>query len=185
MSRARAAGTSPRSTSTATAGRTSSWAPWFERADPDDPCNTHANYPYNEQSKILINRRRGANGAWLGFRFGTEWNVSQPNSGGRLALPWDYNRDGRTDLLTGGRRAWLYRNTGTGFAEVSRAASVALPTFNGASIADITGDAIPDLVFADDTGFAYRAGTSDGDQPHHCPSGPGHQRRDRRDDGGG
>jgi hypothetical protein len=131
----------------------------FERADPDDPCNTHAHYPYNEQSKILINRRRGANGAWLGFRFGTEWNVSQPNSGGRLALPWDYNRDGRTDLLTGARRAWLYRNTGTGFAEVSRAVSVALPTFNGASIADITGDAIADLVFADDTGFAYRAGT--------------------------
>ena len=133
-----------------------------ERADPDDPCNTHANYPYNEQSKILINRRRGANGAWLGFRSGTEWNVSQPNSGGRLALPWDYNRDGRTDLLTSARRAWLYRNTGTGFAEVSRAVSVALPTFNGASIADITGDAIPDLVFADDTGFAYRAGTSAG-----------------------
>lgn len=134
----------------------------FERADPDDPCNTHANYPYNEQSKILVNRRRDANGTWLGFRFGTEWSVSQRSSGSWLALPWDYNRDGRTDLLTGGQRALLYRNTGTGFAEVSRAASVALPTFNGASIADITGDAIPDLVFADDTGFAYRAGTRTG-----------------------
>jgi FG-GAP-like repeat/FG-GAP repeat len=134
-----------------------------ERSDPDDPCNTQANHPYNEQSKILINRRRGTGGAWLGFRFGTKWNVSQPNSGARFALPWDYNHDGRTDLLAGGgRRALLYRNTGTGFAEVSQAARVALRSFNGASIADITGDAIPDLVFADDRGFAYRAGTRTG-----------------------
>lgn len=137
----------------------------LERADADDRCNDDPNYPYIEQSKVFINLGRTAGGSWRGFRNGTEWQVSQSNSGARLALPWDYNRDGRMDLLAGtfpGKPAFLYRNTGTGFKEVARSGVVNLPTFNGATVADVTGEGIPDLVFADDLGFAYRAGTSTG-----------------------
>jgi hypothetical protein len=117
-----------------------------ERNDADDPCNDEAAYPYNEQSKIFVNRGDNAAGTWLGFRFGTEWNVSQGNSGNRLMLPWDYNRDGRTDLLAAtfpNKPAFLYRNTGTGFVEVARSGQVGLPLFNGATLADLTGDGIP------------------------------------------
>lgn len=135
----------------------------LERADTTDVCNNEPNYPYNEQSKVFINLGLNAAGAWRGFRNGTEWNVSQANTGVRLALPWDYNRDGRTDLLTGtfpGKPAYLYRNTGTGFVEVARSGVVKLPTFNGAALADLSGDGILDLVYADNTGFAHRAGTA-------------------------
>ncbi|WP_159083538.1 FG-GAP repeat domain-containing protein [Nocardioides terrigena] len=127
-----------------------------------DRCNTEALAPYNEQSKVFINQGDNAQGVWQGFRFGREWNVSQANTGNRLALPWDYNRDGRMDLLTSTyamKAAFLYRNTGTGFQEVARSGTVRLPLFNRASLADLTGDGILDLVYADDTGFAYRAGT--------------------------
>jgi hypothetical protein len=136
-----------------------------ERADSDDPCNQEGNYPYNEQSKVFVNRGSNAAGTWLGFRFGTEWNVSQANTGNRVALPWDYNRDGRIDLLTGtfpNKPGFLHRNTGTGFQEVARAGIVQLPLFNGATLADLTADGILDLVYADNAGFAYRAGTATG-----------------------
>jgi hypothetical protein len=136
-----------------------------ERADSDDPCNREGNYPYNEQSKVFVNRGTNAAGTWLGFRFGTEWNVTQANTGNRVALPWDYNRDGRIDLLTipfPNKPAFLHRNTGTGFQEVARAGIVRLPLFNGATLADLTADGILDLVYADNTGFAYRAGTATG-----------------------
>lgn len=136
-----------------------------ERNDDSDPCNDEPNYPYNEQSKMFINRGVNAQGAWLGFRFGTEWNVSQPNTGNRLAVSWDYNRDGRPDLLSlsfAGRVPYLHRNSGTGFVEVARNGTVPLPVFNGAMLADLTGDGILDLVFADNTGFAFRAGTATG-----------------------
>lgn len=130
-----------------------------------DRCNQEADAPYNEQSKIFVNRGADGQGAWLGFRAAREWNVSQPNSGNRLALPWDYNHDGRTDLLTGtyaNRAGYLYRNTGTGFVEVARSGTVRLPVFNRASLADLTGDGLLDLVYADNAGFAYRAGTATG-----------------------
>jgi len=141
-----------------------------ERSDADDPCNDEANYPYNEQSKIFVNRGADNNGNWLGFRFGTEWNVSQGNSGNRLMLPWDYDKDGDTDLLAAtfpNKPAFLYRNNrnpnnGTGFTEVARNGTVPLPLFNGATVADIAGDSNLDLVFADNTGFAYRLGTATG-----------------------
>ena len=90
--------------------------------------------------------------------------MSQGNSGNRLALPWDYNHDGLIDLLTltfASKARYLYRNTGTGFALVSSTA-VPLPAFNGATLADLTGDGRLDFVFADNTGFAYRAGTATG-----------------------
>jgi hypothetical protein len=136
-----------------------------ERSASGDTCNQQSNYPYNEQSKVFVNRGDDAQGNWLGFRPGTEWNVSQANSGNRLALTWDYNRDGRPDLLTtsfADQRPFLYRNTGSGFAEVGRNGQVPLPVVNGVELADLTGDGILDLVFADDSGFAYRAGTATG-----------------------
>lgn len=136
-----------------------------ERSDAGDPCNREAGYPYNEQSKVFINRGAGSGGAWLGFRFGTEWNVSQDNAGNRVALPWDYNRDGRVDLLGAtfpNKPSFLFRNTGTGFVEMARSGQVALPLFNGAALADLTGDGILDLVFADNAGFGYRAGSATG-----------------------
>ena len=132
------------------------------RNDASDRCNSEPSAPYNEQSKVFINRGDNAQGVWQGFRSGQEWNVSQPNTGNRLALPWDYNNDGRMDLLTATyamKAAFLYRNTGTGFQEVARSGAVRLPLFNRASLADLTGDGILDLVYADNTGFAYRAGT--------------------------
>ncbi len=86
-----------------------------ERNASGDPCNQQSNYPYNEQSKVFVNRGENAQGDWLGFRPGTEWNVSQPNSGNRFSMMWDYNRDGRPDLLTStfaAKRPLLYRNNG-------------------------------------------------------------------------
>ena len=136
-----------------------------ERSDSDDPCNDEAAYPYNEQSKVFVNRGRSASGAWLGFRTAPEWNVTQVNTGNRFALPWDYDRDGRVDLLTGtfeGQRGYLHRNTGSGFVEVARSGQVSVPVANGVALADLTGDGIEDLVFADDAGFGYRAGTATG-----------------------
>ena len=129
------------------------------------PLVLEADYPYNEQSKLFINRGADADASWLGFRFGTEWSVRHASAGARLALPWDYNRDGRIDLLAGtfaNQLPFLYRNTGTGFVEVVRNGTVSLPLFNGATLADLTGDGIQDFVYADNTGFAYRAGTTTG-----------------------
>jgi hypothetical protein len=135
-----------------------------ERSDRDDQCNREPTYPYIEQSKVYINRGAGAGGAWLGFRAAQEWNVSQANVGNRLALSWDYNHDGRVDLLSmtfASRAAYVYRNTGTGFVQVT-AASVGLPAFNAATLADLTGDGRLDFVFADNAGVGYRAGTATG-----------------------
>lgn len=136
-----------------------------ERAASGDTCNQQSNYPYNEQSKVFVNRGDDAQGSWLGFRPGTEWNVTQANTGNRFANRWDYNRDGRPDLVTGsfaGQRPFLYRNNGGSFTEVARSGQVPLPAVNGIEIADVSGDGIPDFVFADGTGFAYRAGTATG-----------------------
>jgi hypothetical protein len=136
-----------------------------ERVDSADRCNTEADYPYNEQSKVFVNRGAGANGTWLGFRYAPEFNVSQGNVGVRAALSWDENRDGLPDLLTvplANHPAFLHRHTGTGFMEVARAGIVKLPLMNGAKVGDITGDGIADLVYADNAGFAYRRGTATG-----------------------
>ncbi len=136
-----------------------------ERRDAADPCNNATDYPYNEQSKVFINRGDDASGAWLGFRRAPEYNVSQDNIGVRLALSWDENRDGLPDLFTipfGNKPAFLHRHTGSGLREVARAGVVRLPLMNGAKIGDLTGDGLPDLVFADNNGFGYRLGTPTG-----------------------
>ena len=134
-----------------------------ERSDSGDQCNQEPTYPYIEQAKVYLNRG-ATGGTWLGFRAAQEWNVSQANVGNRMALPWDYNNDGRVDLLSltfASKAAYIYRNTGTGLVQMT-AGSVGLPAFNGATLADLTGDGRLDFVFADNTGFAYRAGTATG-----------------------
>ena len=136
-----------------------------ERLDSADPCNAEPNYPYNEQSKVFINRGLNASGEWTGFRLATEYNVRQGNVGLRGAVAWDYNRDGRMDLLAlaaEGKTPFLFRNDGGRFTEVARAGAVRLPAVNGVEIGDVTRDGIADFVFADTAGFAYRAGTATG-----------------------
>ncbi|MCA9327413.1 VCBS repeat-containing protein [Candidatus Saccharibacteria bacterium] len=136
-----------------------------ERADSTDVCNTLPDSPYNEQSKVFINLGNDENGQWLGYRTAPEYNVSLANTGNRFALSWDENRDGLPDLLTQtfvNNRPLLYRNTGSGFTEISRAGTKKLPPMNGVKAVDINGDGYTDLVFADNTGFAYLRGTATG-----------------------
>ena len=136
-----------------------------------DSCNSAANYPTNERSKLFINRGAAANGTWAGYRFDAAWNTIggapnfQDNSGNRCAIPWDYNHDGRTDLLTctfPDRQPFLYRNDGTRFTEVAQTAPLALARLNSVTVADINGDGLEDYLFSNNTGFFYRLGTATG-----------------------
>lgn len=140
------------------------------RNDPTDPCMNPANALPNAESKVFINN------AWRSFTYAPAWNVSQPNSGVLCAEPWDYNHDGRMDLLAcnfHNHRPYLYRNTGTGFVE--RGAVVGLPPMSDANLADLNADGLLDLVFSDDQGFAYMLGTTSGVGPvvriYSAPSG--------------
>ncbi|MGD9961439.1 FG-GAP repeat domain-containing protein [Nocardioides sp.] len=120
-----------------------------------DPCDNPANGLPNEQSKIFLNN------AGRSLTYAPAWNVSQPNSGVSCALPLDYNKDGRMDLLAckfHQERPLLYRNTGTGFAETS--ASVGLTAITDAVTGDLNNDGLLDLVTSDDNGWAYRLGTA-------------------------
>jgi len=113
-----------------------------ERNASGDQCNREATYPYNEQSKVYINLGLDGSGNWRGFQANRNWNVSAQNTGNRLALTWDYNHDGRVDLLSltfASKGASIFRNTGTGFVQAT-AGSIGVPAFNGATLADITGD---------------------------------------------
>jgi hypothetical protein len=135
-----------------------------ERNASGDPCNSEDDYPYNEQSKVYINQGTNANGVWLGFSASRSWNVSAPNTGNRMALPWDYNHDGRTDLLSlsfASKGSTILRNTGTGLVSAT-AGSIGIPTYNWATLAYIDNDNLLDFVYADNAGFAYRLGTTTG-----------------------
>jgi FG-GAP-like repeat/FG-GAP repeat len=147
------------------------WADLFigaqkERADRSDTCNTMAGYPYIEQSKVYVNRGADATGNWLGFRAAPEFNVTQPNTGDRGAISWDENGDGTQDLLTlgfPGDKPFFYRNNAnSGFTELSRSGIRSFPAMNSAKVADVNGDGILDLVYSDNSGFAYRRGTATG-----------------------
>lgn len=136
-----------------------------ERADSADVCNGRADYPYIEQSKVYVNNGNSESGNWLGFRRAPEFDVSQDNSGSRAAIAWDENGDGLMDLITlpfANKTPYFYRNTGSGFMEMSRSGLKKFPVMNGFKVGDITGDGIVDLVFADNNGFAYRRGTATG-----------------------
>ncbi len=147
------------------------WADLFigaqkERNAPGDVCNTMSGYPYLEQSKVYVNRGTDASGKWLGFRSAPEFNVSQPSTGDRGAISWDENGDGTLDLLTlafPDQKPYFYRNNANrSFTELSRSKVMSLPAMNGAKVGDLTGDGIPDLVYSDNSGFAYRRGTPTG-----------------------
>ena len=151
-----------------------------ERNDPTDPCNLYSTnhpvqerHPVNELSKLYLNAGLDADGTWLGYRFDPAWNTIgksstvgfQYNAGIRCAITWDYNHDGRDDLLACGwerHRPYLYRNDGTKFTEVGRTKAVNLASPNVATVGDLDGDGIADYLFSDDTGFFYRLGTPTG-----------------------
>jgi hypothetical protein len=136
-----------------------------ERAVADAACDNQPTHPYNEQSKIYLNRGKDANGTWLGFRTAPEYDVSLPSVGSRGAVAWDYNKDGKVDLLGlffPQQKPVLYRNNGTSFTEVVRSGIVRLPAMTGATLGDLNRDGIQDLVYADINGFAYLRGTATG-----------------------
>ena len=136
-----------------------------ERAVVDAACDNQPTHPYNEQSKVYLNRGKDTNGTWLGFRAAPEYDVSLASVGNRGALTWDYNKDGRVDLLAlffPQQKPALYRNNGRSFTELARSGTVRLPAMTGATLGDLNRDGIQDLVYADVNGFAYLRGTATG-----------------------
>ena len=136
-----------------------------ERAVVDAACDNQPTHPYNEQSKVYLNRGDDSNGAWLGFRAAPEYDVSLPSVGTRGALAWDYNKDGKVDLLGlffAQKTPALYRNNGGSFTEMVRSNQIRLPAMTGATLGDLNRDGIQDLVYADINGFAYLRGTTTG-----------------------
>jgi hypothetical protein len=152
-----------------------------ERADALDPCNSYGSgypaqerYPISEKSKLYINAGLGTDGRWAGYEFSQRWNTIgasttsvgfQDSAGVRCALPWDYNRDGRMDLLTcmfPNQRPYLYRNDGSYFTQVSQTTGLNLAALNAVTVGDLNGDGIDDFVFSNNSGFFYRLGTPTG-----------------------
>jgi hypothetical protein len=128
--------------------------------DVPDPCDDPANGYLPEGSKIWLNQ------AGDGLTYSPQWSQFKPNTGVRCAVPLDYDRDGRMDLLSctfRNTKATLYRNTGTGFADMS--ASIPLGNLADAAAADLDGDGITDLALADVGGLTYRRGTGTGFAP--------------------
>ena len=137
-----------------------------ERADTADVCNTMPGYPYLEQSHVYLNKGDSGDGVWDGFRQAPEFNVSAKNVGSAMAIEWDQNRDGRPDLLSlsfSDTKPLLFRNNAySSFTEVSQTTGIKLPRMNYAAIGDVTGDGRDDLVYTDNAGLYYRAGTASG-----------------------
>jgi hypothetical protein len=117
-----------------------------------DPCDDPANGFLPEGSKVFLNQ------AGSGLTYSAVWSQFKNNTGVRCAVPVDYNRDGRMDLVSCSFRnnaATLYRNTGTGFVD----SAIRLGNLADAAIADLNEDGISDLVTADINGATYRRGT--------------------------
>jgi hypothetical protein len=121
---------------------------------------------YAKNSKVFINQGDNAQGVWQGLVFDPGWNVMQANAGQNCAVPWDYDHDGRMDLLACNlvtKAPYLFHNTGNGF--VNTAGALGLTPMSDAVVGDINNDGVADLVFSDVDGFAYRLGTATGLRP--------------------
>lgn len=121
-----------------------------------DPCDTAGTY-LPEGSKVFLNN------AGRSLTYSAQWSTFRGNAGVRCAVPLDYNRDGRMDLLACTFRnnlAQLYRNTGSGFADAS--AAVPIGKISDAAVGDLDSDGIPDLVMSDVNGLTYRRGLASG-----------------------
>lgn len=119
-----------------------------------DPCDDPANGYLPENAKVFLNQ------AGAGLAYSARWSTFKLNTGVRCAVPVDYNRDGRTDLVScafRNNKATLYRNTGSGWADAS--GTISLGNLADAAVADLDRDGIDDLVLADVNGATYRRGT--------------------------
>lgn len=122
--------------------------------DVADPCDDPGNGYLPEGSKIWLNQKGQA------LVYSPLWSQFKPNTGVRCAVPVDYNRDGRMDLVSctfRNNKASLYRNTGHGFVDMS--ASIPLGKLADAAAADLDDDGLVDLIQADVDGITYRRGT--------------------------
>lgn len=122
-----------------------------------DPCDNPANGYPNENAKVFINLQGH------GFRPAPEWGVNKPSVGVSCAVPIDYDRDGRMDLLTChyvDHAPFMFHNTGSGFVEVS--SQLGLTPISSAVTGDINGDSRLDLLMSDPKGFFFRIATSAG-----------------------
>lgn len=127
------------------------------RGTAGDPCDNPANNYPNWNSKVFLNQ------GGTGFVYAPQYSTMQPAAGIGCALTLDYNRDGLPDLLACNyktNKPELYRNTGTGFVESAK--TFGLTPITDATLGDINGDGIPDLVMSDQQGFLYRLGTATG-----------------------
>jgi hypothetical protein len=122
-----------------------------------DPCDNPANGYLPEDAKIWLNN------AGQGLTYSAQWSAFKTNIGVRCAVPIDYNRDGRMDLVScsfRNNRATLYRNTGSGWQDMTT--TISLGNLADAAAVDLDGDGIQDLVTADVNGATYRRGTGTG-----------------------
>lgn len=131
-----------------------------ERAVSGDPCNNPANGYLPEDAKVFLNNQG------LGLTYSAAWSNFRPNMGTRCIVPFDYNHDGRIDLLGCTFRnniALVYRNTGSAFVDATTALNVG--KVSDAAVADLDADGIQDLVLTDVNGATYRRGTATGFAP--------------------
>jgi hypothetical protein len=88
-------------------------------------------------------------GAPYGFRFvrAPNWGIDRHFGFGRTVLAFDYDRDGRVDLMLSGRsRLFVFRNTGTDLADVSSTCGVPGGHVQAAAAADLDRDGRIDIV---------------------------------------
>lgn len=88
-------------------------------------------------------------GTPYGFRLvrAASWGVDRHLGFGRGVVSFDYDRDGRADLLVTGRsRPYLFRNTGSAFVDVSTTSGVFGAHLEGVDTADVDADGLTDIV---------------------------------------
>jgi FG-GAP-like repeat len=94
-----------------------------------------------------------------GFRFARapSWGIDRHFGFGQTVLSFDYDGDGREDLLLSGRsRLFLFRNTGSNFLDVSTTCAIPGGHVQAAAAADIDHDGRTDLVEVRKTSVAWQ-----------------------------